>query len=148
MRAGTPSVWSRAATPGPSILSRAGTPGPSGEPKHVRYADEENLPLEDVREPQPGDIPSFPPRKKPRLLVAPSPDDDVPEDHKMVYNANQPAWAGGMGEGAEAKAGAEVPASQESNASHASDAPSTAPTETDDEDDEFARMLQDSLADE
>lgn len=130
-----PSVWSRAATPGPSILSRAGSPDGSrastpspGEERHVRYADEENLPLEDVREPQPGDIPSFPPRKKPRLLVAPSADDDIPEANKMVYRPHGTQTVEVM------------PASQETETSQSSNA-------SEDEDDEFAQLLRDSLAD-
>jgi hypothetical protein len=116
----------------------------------VRYADEENLPLEMVREPQPGDIPSYPypARKKPRLLVAPSADDDVPEDNKMVYNVNKPDWQHGLPQGQspspqqQQQQQQQPPASQET-----ATATSTAGSATDDEDDEFARMLRDSLAD-
>jgi hypothetical protein len=97
----------------------------------VRYADEENQPLESVREPQPGDIPSFPPRKKPRLLGPATEDDDVPEANKMVFSP-KPAWQGGMSENADgAEEDDEAPASQASETSQASQ----------DEDDEFARLL-------
>lgn len=121
----SPSRWSRENTPSRSILSRGPSPGP---PKHVRYADDENQPLEDVREPQPGDIPSFPPRKKQKVLMldAPSEDDDIPEANKMVYKPRPgdgltPSVGGGS-EGSEAE-----------------------PASSDTEGDDFAKLLQHSL---
>lgn len=117
------------------MSSRAATPD-IAEPKHVRYADEENLPLEEIRQPQPTDIPSYPPRKKRKLfmLSAPSSDDEVPEENKMVYkdnslrSAHQPEGDRG-GEGAGGSSDAE------------------AASEDDDDEDEFAKMLADSMAD-
>lgn len=46
--------------------------------------------MERVREPRPGEIVSYPPRKKRKLLMlgAPSDDDDIPEANKMVYRPN------------------------------------------------------------
>lgn len=131
-------MWSRASTPGPSILSRAPSPNrdtsPGREtPKTVAWADEENQPLERIREPQPGELVSYPPRKKRKVLMltAPSEDDDVPEANRLEFSGKMD-WANGESSNAEAEG------------------PSRAGSQTASEfdDDEFARMLEDSLADE
>ncbi|BEJ13915.1 hypothetical protein CspHIS471_0310890 [Cutaneotrichosporon sp. HIS471] len=99
--------WSRASTPGPSILSRAPSPGrdpsPGREtPKTVAWADDENQPLERIREPQPGEIVSYPPRKKRKVLMltAPSDDDDVPEANKLEFGGKMD-WSNGESSNAE-----------------------------------------------
>lgn len=121
-------TWSRGSTPGPSILSRAPSPGRE-TPKSVVWADDENQPLEHIREPQPGELVSYPPRKKRKVLMlgAPTADDDVPEANKMVYHA-KPKWQNGPTDD-DSDRGSE-------GASAGGD------------DDEFAQMLSDSLADE
>jgi RNA polymerase II subunit A-like phosphatase len=97
------------------------------------WADEENQPLERIREPQPGELVSYPPRKKRKILMltAPSDDDEVPESNKLEFSGKMD-WSNG-------DAGS-------SNAEGSSRAGSEAVSEFDD--DEFARMLEDSLADE
>lgn len=126
--------WSRASTPGPSILSRAPSPGRE-TPKSVVWADDENQPLERIREPQPGELVSYPPRKKRKVLMlaAPTADDDIPEANKMVYRA-KPSWQNGT----------ETPSDDDGGDGEGhSDRASSAGDE-----DEFAQMLSDSLADE
>ncbi|CAK9780438.1 hypothetical protein CC85DRAFT_311092 [Cutaneotrichosporon oleaginosum] len=122
-------TWSRASTPGPSILSRAPSPGRE-TPKGVVWADEENQPLERIREPQPGELMSYPPRKKRKILMltAPTGDDDVPDANKLEFSGKMD-WSNGDAESstAPARAGSE-PASEF-------------------DDDEFAKMLEDELAD-
>lgn len=134
-RSSTPHRWSRENTPSRSILSRGPSPGP---PKHVRYADDENQPLEDVREPQPGDIPSYPPKKKQKVLMldAPSDGDDIPEANRMVY---KPRPGDGItdADGADAADGKE--------GTDGSDGPAGS---SDTDGDEFARMLEAELAEE
>lgn len=134
-RSPEPHRWSRENTPSRSILSRGPSPGP---PKHVRYADDENQPLEDVREPQPGDIPSYPPKKKQKVLMldAPSDDDDIPEANRMVYKPRPGDGLTGTHEDGVEKA--------DGSQADGSDGPD--PTSSDTETDEFARMLQAELA--
>lgn len=134
----SPSRWSRENTPSRSILSRGPSPGP---PKHVRYADDENQPLEDVREPQPDDIPSFPAKKKQKVLMldAPSDDDDIPEANRMVY---KPRPGDGVSEEKSAAEGADG----SSGASRSTEAGDQASSDT--EPDDFAKMLEEQLAEE
>lgn len=138
----SPSRWSRENTPSRSILSRGPSPGP---PKHVRYADDENQPLEDVREPQPGDIPSYPPKKKQKVLMldAPSDDDDIPEANKMVY---KPRPGDGITGEASTADGADGKADGKADGADGTDGADPASSDT--ETDEFAKMLEEQLAEE
>ncbi|GMK53590.1 hypothetical protein CspeluHIS016_0101760 [Cutaneotrichosporon spelunceum] len=90
-------TWLRESTPSRSILSRAPSPSPGREtPKAVAWADDENQPLERIREPQPGEIVSYPPRKKRKILMltAPSDDDEVPEANKLEFSGKMD-WSNG-----------------------------------------------------
>jgi RNA polymerase II subunit A-like phosphatase len=127
-------------------VSREETPSLPGTPskKRVRYADEEQLPLETFEEPSPNQyvpvslqvqqvltssIPS-PPKKKPKplLLEAPSTDDDVPDANKFTYKA--------PGSYKEAKTGVSPEPASVGEGSVVDSVTG------EDEDDEFARMVR------
>lgn len=117
-------------------VSREGTPGTPSK-KRVRYADEEQLPLETFKDPSPnqyvpifetwliGSIPSPPKKKsKPLLLEAPSGDEGISDANKFTYKAS-----GSYGSNH---------ASKEEVASAADD---IAAEDEEDGDDDFARMV-------
>ncbi|WWD19477.1 hypothetical protein CI109_103937 [Kwoniella shandongensis] len=131
--------------------------------KRVRYADEESLPLEDFKDPSPEDILNDPPtkRRKPLLLEATPPGEEIPPENRIQYkprgfakkdkekevddDGNVPVSivqdVGIEGEGVgEEEAGEDGDGGDEARSE-------AAETEGDDED-EFARMLRESMAEE
>ncbi|KAK8853067.1 hypothetical protein IAR55_003768 [Kwoniella newhampshirensis] len=120
--------------------------------KRVRYADEESLPLEDFKDPSPEDVLNNPPtkRRKPLLLEAPMPG-DVPPENRIQYRA-----PGYKGKGKETAHDTELPTldvnsggvedEENDEVEGAEERSEAAETEWEEEDD-FARMLRESMAD-
>nr|XP_019044358.1 hypothetical protein I302_07642 [Kwoniella bestiolae CBS 10118]OCF23288.1 hypothetical protein I302_07642 [Kwoniella bestiolae CBS 10118] len=106
--------------------------------KRVRYADEESLPLEDFKDPSPTDPDDQPAkRRKPLLLEAPSGNDQIPDENRFQYK----------GKGKITDLSEQNIAGEEGHKD--ADEHSLAGTEGTEgtEQDEFALMLMDSLAD-
>ncbi|WRT70407.1 uncharacterized protein IL334_007405 [Kwoniella shivajii] len=112
--------------------------------KRVRYADEESLPLEVFKDPSPThpDDPA-PKRRKPLLLEAPAESDLVPEQNRFEYKVFAKGKAKPESQEQDQRISAEEPENE-------IDAQSIAGTEGTEgegtEEDEFAMMLMDSLA--
>ncbi|WWC71830.1 uncharacterized protein I206_105789 [Kwoniella pini CBS 10737] len=111
--------------------------------KRVRYADEESLPLEDFKDPSPTDQDDQPSkRRKPLLLQAPSEQDQIPNENKFLYKGKGKLLSDDRADGVllnEAMA-------KEKDVDELSLAGTEATEGT--EEDEFAMMLMDSLANE